>query len=119
MGGGGGDFFPILEGGGSSTSRNWKEGAAGNDATNTRGNTRETYICVQTVHSSYEGHEGDAIAACKYEYLRLRKNLPRRLKITVQNPAVERGLGRPSNASLRLECQRITTQQTQVNLRLS
>jgi hypothetical protein len=44
-------------------------------------------MCVQTVHSSYEGHEGNAIAACKY--LRLRKNFPRRLKITVQNPPVE------------------------------
>jgi hypothetical protein len=41
---GGGDFFPILEGGGSSTSRNWKEGATGNDATNTRGKTKETYV---------------------------------------------------------------------------
>ncbi len=41
---GGGDFFPILEGGGRSTSRNWKEGAAGNDATNTRGKTKETCV---------------------------------------------------------------------------
>ena len=68
MGGGrgGGISSPILEGGGSSTSRNWKEGATGNDATTTRGKTIETYISVQTVHSSYEGHEGEAIAACKY-----------------------------------------------------